>query len=88
MANDFEQRLGKLETRLDQHLLVIHEFIDELRVDRDVNRQIVRHLIDMHAAQQEQTVSIVEMQGHILQLIDKMDGKLDDHNARLSSAGI
>ena len=120
MANDFEKRLGKVETRLDQHLVVIHEFIDELRADREVsqkrilqneiafgefrirmdarmsqNEDQIRRLVDSQASLigtmvklSESQDRLSETQGDTIKILRRMESKLDNHEGRLSTAGL
>jgi uncharacterized coiled-coil protein SlyX len=76
MAENLEKRVDKLEARLDQHLNVIHEFIDELRADRaTLNKRF-----ELHEAM---IYELVQMNGNVLRLIDAMDAKIDRLEARL-----
>ena len=87
MANNLEGRVGKLEDRFDRHVTVIYEFIDELRLDHDEskkriaqNEEQIRRLTDLQ-------VRLVDTQSDTAKILRGMNGKLTDHEDRLTALG-
>jgi len=86
MADELERRVGKLEARLDQHLDVIHSFIDELREDRRVANKRIDQL-DRKLEQNERMITqLVKINDNVLHLIVAMDDRVDNLEDRLGPA--
>ncbi len=95
MADDFKERLERLELNFDEYLAMFYRWLDELRTDMKQHEARMDAMQEIHVLLAENDGKIIEtqrkqsdMQGYILKLIDKMDGKLDNHEGRLSPAGI
>ena len=74
MANDFELRLKALEDRET----IFYQFIDKLRQDHEDSIKRFDQ-VDKRMEQNELMIGeIVEIQGDMLKLLDRMDQKLDD----------
>jgi hypothetical protein len=89
------QRVIALEDREG----ILYSYIDELRAyTKKADKRFSEFIVENEKRmEQNETMirDIVQMQGYILKLIDKMDDKLDhhgdkltDHDNRLSLAGI
>ena len=101
MAEDMEKRMEQLESRLDGHLTVIHEFIDELRADRDIAKQQLaqndrrlaqnEHRLAQNEAQilrlSDLQVRLIDTQSDTAKILRGMNGKLTDHEDRLTALG-
>ena len=106
MANDFEQRLGRLEDRFDEYMTIFYRWLDELRTDHELSkkkieenerrieqneRRIEQTELLIHNVRQTQTSHgelisrIVDTQGNIIELIDRMDQKLDRIDEKINS---
>ena len=88
MANDIEARLGKLEMNFDEYMAMFYKWLDELRTDmRDVKE--IQLLLAENDAKIIETQRIqAEDHGMLVRLFQNIDRKLDNHDDRLSRAGI
>ena len=81
MANDFEGRLGKLEgdfNGIREYIPILSGYIDELRVWTQELRQDHKDSLKRIEQNEQMMGHLVETQGMMLQIIDRMDQKLDN----------
>ena len=88
MADDLEKRIEKLESRLDEHLGVIHSFIDELRADRSSSRERIDQNEEGLRAGRELSHALTILQGEALRMINDLTMRANGHEDRLDNAGL
>jgi hypothetical protein len=95
MADDIERRVTKLEKTLDEHLVVIHGYIDELRVEHvhslkriEQNEERIRQNEKAIGQLQSQGLKLIDIHADLVKIVKGMNGMLMDHENRLSKGNL
>jgi hypothetical protein len=92
MADDLENRMKKLEMNFDEYMAMFYKWLDENRSEMRRFREENERAHREHEAQMkmlaQNDAKIVETQGMMIRLLNKIDERLDDHEGRLNASGI
>jgi hypothetical protein len=95
MADDIEARLGRIEMNFDEYMTMFYKWLDELRTDMKLLQADMRDIKEIQVLLAENDRKIIETQriqaedhGMLVRLFQSIDRKLDNHDDRLSRAGI
>jgi chromosome segregation ATPase len=85
MADDLEHRVSKLERTFEEHLLVIHSFIDELRADHvrfdkrfEHQDAELRELKEQTQRLQEQGKRLIDIQADMVPMIKQDEVQIQE----------
>jgi hypothetical protein len=97
--DDLEKRVTTLEMEFKEYMAIFYKWLDETRQEmkefRSAHEERLRRLEDQNA----KTVEVLtllerndrkqgETQGMLVQILQAMDDKLDNHEGRLNRSGI
>ncbi len=96
MADDFEQRVGKLERNFETYMEILVQWLDELRTDmKEMRREHEARFAqneeriaqnEERIAQNEDTVRrVVDVQTKVSTILQGMDQRLGNHEGRLAA---
>ena len=92
MAKDLEVRVEKLEMNFEAYMSIFYKWLDEQRTEMKEFRKWSARAHGEHEDRmqkiEDQTARLIETQGVLVQILRSMDDKLDNHDNRLSAAGI
>ncbi len=88
MDPEIEKRLVKSEKTLEEHLANAYTYIDELRASHLEHAERVRMLEENQEKLNNGLLRLIEIQNQTAAILASMNGKLSDHDKRLTNGGL
>jgi len=88
MDSEAERRFERIEKTLEEHLPNVYAFIDELRTSHHEQEQRMKSLEDLARRLEDHDKRLIDIQADTAKILGGMNGKLKDHEERLSNGGL